>query len=53
MRKMLDRSLPCFSASVALFVILAATAGAQSGPYFPPAGSWEKKAPAELGLDPA
>lgn len=52
MRKMLDRSLPCFSASVALFVILAATAGAQSGPYFPPAGSWEKKAPAELGLDP-
>lgn len=53
MRKMLDRSLPCFSASVALFVILAATADAQSGPYFPPAGSWEKKAPAELGLDPA
>jgi CubicO group peptidase (beta-lactamase class C family) len=23
-----------------------------SGPYFPPAGSWAKKAPAELGMDP-
>ncbi len=27
---------------------------AQNGsPYYPPAGTWEKKAPAELGLDPA
>jgi CubicO group peptidase (beta-lactamase class C family) len=25
---------------------------AQSAPYFPPAGSWAKKAPAELGMDP-
>jgi CubicO group peptidase (beta-lactamase class C family) len=25
---------------------------AQSTPYFPPAGSWAKKAPAEVGLDP-
>jgi CubicO group peptidase (beta-lactamase class C family) len=25
---------------------------AQSGAYFPPAGSWAKKAPAELGMDP-
>src|SRR6476619_485550 len=23
-----------------------------SGPYFPPAGTWAKKAPAELGMDP-
>jgi CubicO group peptidase (beta-lactamase class C family) len=27
--------------------------GGQSGPYFPPAGNWARKAPAELGLDPA
>jgi CubicO group peptidase (beta-lactamase class C family) len=27
--------------------------GAQGAPYFPPAGAWAKKAPAELGLDPA
>ncbi|MDP2389811.1 MAG: serine hydrolase, partial [Acidobacteriota bacterium] len=26
---------------------------AQNAPYYPPAGTWEKKAPAELGLDPA
>ncbi len=25
---------------------------AQSAPYYPPAGSWAKKAPAELGMDP-
>jgi CubicO group peptidase (beta-lactamase class C family) len=27
--------------------------GGQSGPYFPPAGNWARKAPAEVGLDPA
>src|SRR5688500_18975480 len=27
--------------------------GGQSGHYFPPAGTWAKKAPAEVGLDPA
>jgi hypothetical protein len=27
--------------------------GGQTGPYFPPAGTWARKAPAELGLDPA
>src|SRR3989338_7510607 len=53
MRKMLDRSLLCLRASVALFVLLAETPVAQSGPYFPPAGSWAKKTPAEIGLDPA
>jgi hypothetical protein len=26
---------------------------AQQGTYYPPAGSWAKKAPADLGLDPA
>ena len=36
-------------ASVALYV----SAIAQSAPYYPPAGTWAKKTPAELGLDPA
>jgi CubicO group peptidase (beta-lactamase class C family) len=27
--------------------------GGQTGPYFPPAGTWARKAPAEAGLDPA
>ena len=34
-------------------VFLAAGPTAQSGHYFPPAGTWAKKTPAELGLDPA
>ena len=41
--------------AAALLVIAGARfeLGAQgSGPYFPPAGSWAKKAPAELGMDP-
>jgi CubicO group peptidase (beta-lactamase class C family) len=37
---------------VALFVIMAAAPSAQQAPYYPPAGAWAKKAPAELGLDP-
>jgi len=36
-----------------LLALLAAAPVAQTGPYFPPAGAWAKKAPAELGLDPA
>ncbi len=37
-----------------LLLALAATPVAQStAPYFPPAGTWAKKTPAELGLDPA
>jgi CubicO group peptidase (beta-lactamase class C family) len=36
-----------------LLLLLAAGPIAQSGQYFPPAGSWAKKSPAELGLDPA
>ena len=47
-----------FSASaLALGLAVALTSyvpvGAQGAPYFPPAGAWAKKAPAELGLDPA
>ena len=41
------------SVSLLLWVVLAAAPVAQSGQYFPPAGTWAKKAPAELGLDPA
>ena len=43
----------CFCASVFLWMYVAAVPAAQSGPYFPPAGAWAKKTPAELGLDPA
>ena len=39
--------------SLVLWVVLAAAPIAQSGQYFPPAGTWAKKTPAELGLDPA
>jgi CubicO group peptidase (beta-lactamase class C family) len=44
------------TAGVALLVVFAFSApsaeSTQSGaPYFPPAGSWAKKAPADLGLD--
>ena len=38
----------CLCVSVAALVVTA-----QTSPYYPPAGTWEKKAPAELGLDPA
>ncbi|MSO60820.1 MAG: class C beta-lactamase-related serine hydrolase [Acidobacteria bacterium] len=44
---------PCFCASVLLWMYLAAAPAAQSAPYYPPAGTWAKKTPAELGLDPA
>ena len=35
------------------WAFLAAAPVAQTGTYFPPAGAWARKAPAELGLDPA
>ena len=44
---------PCFCASVLLWMYLAAAPAAQSAPYYPPAGTWAKKTPAELGMDPA
>jgi CubicO group peptidase (beta-lactamase class C family) len=44
---------PCLSASVLLcLLLLPAAPTAQQGTYFPPAGAWAKKSPAELGLDP-
>ena len=49
----LNVALPCVCASVFLWTVFSAAPVAQSTPYFPPAGSWAKKAPAELGLDPA
>ncbi len=37
-----------------LFVLCAASLCAQKpASYFPPAGSWQKKAPAEVGMDPS
>src|SRR5687767_133587 len=45
--------VPCFCVSVFLWVFLPAAPAAQQGAYFPPAGAWAKKSPAELGLDPA
>ena len=41
-----------FAAALVSLLLLAAP-GAQSGPYFPPAGAWATKAPDALGLDPA
>lgn len=38
----------CLCASVASYV----TIDARQAPYYPPAGAWAKKSPAELGLDP-
>jgi len=38
--------------SALLWMFLPAASVAQSAPYFPPAGTWARKAPAELGLDP-
>jgi len=42
-------------AALCLCVAVAASGGvgAQQAPYYPPAGTWAKKAPAELGLDAA
>jgi CubicO group peptidase (beta-lactamase class C family) len=42
----------CLCASVAAYVILAAAPAAQT-PYYPPAGNWERKTPAEVGMDAA
>jgi len=43
---------------VTVFAVVALAAGRDTGaqsasPYYPPAGSWAKKAPGELGMDPA
>jgi len=52
MRSALSRFGPCFGVPVAMGLFLAAAPSAQAQ-YFPPAGAWAKKAPAELGMDPA
>src|SRR5688572_18691714 len=49
---MIKKSLPCVLALVAVYLLTAAVPAAQQGAYFPPAGNWAKKAPAEAGLDP-
>ena len=40
-------------ASLCLCVSVAVLVTAQQAPYYPPAGLWAKKSPAELGMDPA
>ena len=47
------RSVLKILASLCLCISVAALVTAQGAPYYPPAGTWAKKAPAELGLDPA
>jgi CubicO group peptidase (beta-lactamase class C family) len=43
---------PCLSVLVALWLLGAALPSAQQ-PYYPPAGPWARKAPAEVGMDAA
>ena len=38
---------------LAALLLSSAAPSTQVAPYFPPAGTWARKAPAELGLDPA
>src|SRR5688500_1188206 len=52
MKGVMTKSIPCFFAAAAIYAVTAAVPAAQQGTYFPPAGNWAKKAPAELGLDP-
>ena len=52
MKGVMKKSIPCFVAVAAIYAVTAAVPAAQQGTYFPPAGNWAKKAPAELGLDP-
>lgn len=52
MHAVLKKSIPFAVAVLAIYAI-SAVAAAQQAAYFPPAGSWAKKAPAEAGLDPA
>ena len=40
-------------ATLCLCVSVAVLVTAQQAPYYPPAGLWAKKSPAELGMDPA
>ena len=47
------RSLLAVSLSTALGLALPASTAFAAEPYFPPAGEWARKDPAELGMDPA
>src|SRR5687767_9367671 len=38
--------------ALAAVAVQAAPSAAQRPKYFPPAGTWERKAPAEVGMDP-
>ena len=52
MKAVLKTSVPCAVALLAIYAVSAVPA-AQQAAYFPPSGSWAKKAPAESGFDPA
>jgi len=47
------RSLLAVSLSTTLGLALPASTAFAAEPYFPPAGEWARKDPAELGMDPA
>jgi CubicO group peptidase (beta-lactamase class C family) len=53
MNQMPRRSALRLCAAIALQACVALPALAEGAPYFPPAGNWARKAPAELGMDPA
>jgi CubicO group peptidase (beta-lactamase class C family) len=54
MQKATLRLTAAISTLLVALALGGAAGEAQNGsPYYPPAGAWEKKAPAELGLDPA
>ena len=48
----LRKLIPCVAVAAALVATISVTSSAQQAPYFPPAGAWAKKSPAELGMDP-
>lgn len=47
------RKLALYLCASVIALVSYAGVGAQPAPYFPPAGEWEKKAPAEVGMDAA
>ena len=53
MTSMTRRTALRLCAALLLTTGLAGVAGAQNRAYYPPAGSWARKTPAELGMDPA
>ncbi|HZV64195.1 MAG TPA: serine hydrolase, partial [Telluria sp.] len=53
MTSMTRRTALRLCAALLLTTGLAGVAGAQPRSYYPPPGNWARKAPAELGMDPA